>query len=48
MGLLVIVVFVAVFTIVALVFAATGTGSANKDREMLARLDSALATGKST
>jgi tight adherence protein B len=37
----------AVFRIVALIFAATGSGSAKQDREMLARLDSALATGKS-
>jgi tight adherence protein B len=36
-----------VFVVVALLFAATGTGSTKQDREMLARLDSALATGKS-
>lgn len=47
MGLIAIVVFIAVFTVVALVFAATGTGSTKQDREMLARLDSALAVGKS-
>ncbi len=47
MGLIAIIVFLAVFTIVALIFAATGSGSAKQDREMLARLDSALATGKS-
>ncbi len=47
MGWIVIVVFIAVFAVVALLFAASGTGSTNKDREMLARLDSALATGKS-
>lgn len=47
MLLIAVIVFIAVFTVVALVFAASGTGSASKDREMLARLDSALATGKS-
>lgn len=46
MGLIVVVVFIAVFTIVALIFAAAGSDSAKQDREMLARLDSALATGK--
>jgi tight adherence protein B len=47
MSLIAIVVFIAVFIVVALLFAATGTGSAKQDREMLARLDSALALGKS-
>jgi tight adherence protein B len=47
MGLIAIIVFIAVFIVVALLFAATGTGSAKQDREMLARLDSALALGKS-
>ncbi len=47
MGLIAIVVFIAIFIVVALLFAATGTGSAKQDREMLARLDSALALGKS-
>jgi tight adherence protein B len=47
MGLIAIVVFIAVFVVVALLFAATGTGSTKQDREMLARLDSALAVGKS-
>jgi tight adherence protein B len=47
MGLIAVVVFVAIFIVVALLFAATGTGSAKQDREMLARLDSALALGKS-
>jgi tight adherence protein B len=47
MGLIAIIVFIAVFAVVALVFAATGTGSTKQDREMLARLDSALAVGKS-
>src|SRR5580698_3048675 len=42
-----IVVFIAVFAVVALLFAASGAGAAKQDREMLARLDSALATGKS-
>lgn len=46
MGLIIIVVFIGVFAVVALLFAATGTGSTKQDREMLARLDSALATGK--
>jgi tight adherence protein B len=47
MGLIILVVFIGVFVVVALLFAATGTGSTKQDREMLARLDSALATGKS-
>jgi len=47
MGLIAGIVFIAVFAVVALLFAATGAGSAKQDREMLARLDSALAIGKS-
>lgn len=47
MGLIAIVVFIGVFVVVALLFAATGTGATKQDREMLARLDSALAIGKS-
>jgi tight adherence protein B len=47
MGLIAFVVFVGVFAVVALLFAASGSGSSKQDREMLARLDSALATGKS-
>ncbi len=47
MGLIILVVFTAVFIVVALLFAATGTGATKQDKEMLARLDSALATGKS-
>ena len=47
MGLIIVVVFIAVFAVVALVAAATGTGATKQDKEMMARLDSALATGKS-
>jgi tight adherence protein B len=47
MLLIAIVVFIGVFAVVALVFAASGSGASKQDREMLARLDSALATGKS-
>src|ERR1700761_6229485 len=47
MFLIAIIVFIAVFAVVALLFAATGTGSSKQDREMLARLDSALSAGKS-
>jgi tight adherence protein B len=47
MGLIVVVVFIAVFTVVALLAAASGAGASKQDKEMLARLDSALATGKS-
>ncbi|HUB30973.1 MAG TPA: type II secretion system F family protein [Terracidiphilus sp.] len=46
MGLIVVVVFIAVFAVVALLAAATGAGASKQDKEMLARLDSALATGK--
>ncbi|HEY6490733.1 MAG: type II secretion system F family protein [Terracidiphilus sp.] len=47
MGVIVFVVFVSVFIVVALLAAATGAGASKQDKEMLARLDSALATGKS-
>jgi tight adherence protein B len=47
MGVIGIVVFISVFIVVALVAAAAGTGASKQDKEMLARLDSALATGKS-
>jgi len=46
MFLIIVVVFVGVFAVVALVASATGTGPSKQDKEMLARLDSALATGK--
>ncbi|HTB97241.1 MAG TPA: type II secretion system F family protein [Terracidiphilus sp.] len=46
MGLIVAFVFLAVFVVVALLAAAFGVGSSKQDKEMLARLDSALATGK--
>ena len=45
MGVIVIFVFIAVFIVVALLAAAMGVGSSKQDKEMLARLDSALATG---
>lgn len=45
MGIIVIFVFIAVFIVVALLAAAMGVGSSKQDKEMLARLDSALATG---
>jgi tight adherence protein B len=44
--LIVIFVFTAVFIVVALLAAAFGVGSSKQDKEMLARLDSALATGQ--
>jgi tight adherence protein B len=47
MGLIVVIVFLTIFIVVALLAAATGTGASKQDKEMLARLDSALATGKS-
>jgi tight adherence protein B len=47
MFLIAIIVFVAVFLVVALLVGATGTGASKQDKEMLARLDSALSTGKS-
>jgi tight adherence protein B len=47
MGLIVVVVFISVFLVVALAAAATGAGASKQDKEMLARLDSALATDKS-
>ncbi|HUX43810.1 MAG TPA: type II secretion system F family protein [Terracidiphilus sp.] len=46
MVLIIILVFVGVFVVVALVAAATGMGATPQDKQMLARLDSALATGK--
>lgn len=39
-------VFVAVFLVVVLLAAATGAGASKQDKQMLARLDSALATNK--
>jgi tight adherence protein B len=47
MLLIVIVVFLGTFAVVALVAAASGAGASRQDKEMLARLDSALATNKS-
>jgi tight adherence protein B len=47
MFLIIIVTFVGIFAVVALLAAATGTGPSKQDKEMLARLDSALATDKS-
>jgi tight adherence protein B len=47
MFLIVIVVFLGVFAVVALLAAASGAGASKHDKEMLARLDSALATNKS-
>jgi tight adherence protein B len=47
MSLIVIVVFLGVFAVVALLAAASGAGASRQDKEMLARLDSALATNKS-
>lgn len=46
MAIIVIFVFVSVFAVVALLAAATGTGASQQDKQMLARLDSALATNK--
>ncbi|MGA7107472.1 MAG: type II secretion system F family protein [Terracidiphilus sp.] len=46
MGMIAFIVFVSVFLVVALVAAASGAGASKQDKEMLARLDSALATGK--
>jgi tight adherence protein B len=46
MTIIVIFVFLSVFVVVALVAAATGAGASKQDKEMLARLDSALATNK--
>ena len=46
MFLIVVVVFLGVFIVVALVAAASGAGASRQDKEMLARLDSALATNK--
>jgi tight adherence protein B len=47
MSLIVIIVFLGVFAVVALLAAASGAGASRQDKEMLARLDSALATNKS-
>ena len=47
MVLIVIIVFLGVFVVVALLAAASGAGASRQDKEMLARLDSALATNKS-
>ncbi|MGA7859682.1 MAG: type II secretion system F family protein [Terracidiphilus sp.] len=47
MILIVIFVFLGVFAVVALVAAATGAGASKQDKQMLARLDSALATNRS-
>ncbi len=47
MLLIVVVVFLGVFAVVALLAAASGAGASRQDKEMLARLDSALATNKS-
>ncbi len=44
MSLIIIVVFLGVFAVVALLAAASGAGASRQDKEMLARLDSALAT----
>lgn len=44
MLLMIIVVFLGVFAVVALLAAASGAGASRQDKEMLARLDSALAT----
>jgi len=46
MGMIVILVFLGVFAVVALVAIAAGTGASQQDKQMLSRLDSALATGK--
>ncbi|HET7103131.1 MAG TPA: type II secretion system F family protein [Terracidiphilus sp.] len=47
MLLIIILVFVGVFALVGLVMYAAGSGSANQNKQLLARLDSVLATGKS-
>jgi tight adherence protein B len=44
---IVVVVFLSIFAVVALLAAASGAGASRQDKEMLARLDSALATSKS-
>lgn len=46
MLLIIILVFVGVFALVGLVMYAAGSGSANQNKQLLARLDSVLATGK--
>lgn len=45
MTLIVILVFLGVFVVFALLIAATGVGASTKDKQMLERLDSALAAG---
>jgi tight adherence protein B len=47
MLMIVVIVFLGVFAVVALLAAASGAGASRQDKEMLARLDSALATNKS-
>ncbi|MFC5863791.1 type II secretion system F family protein [Acidicapsa dinghuensis] len=44
MGLIFLVVFIGVFSVAAMVLIATGTGSSQQTKKVLARLDSALAT----
>lgn len=46
MSLIIILVFLAVFVVVALVMVASGAGKADKGKQMMARLDSALAMTK--
>jgi tight adherence protein B len=46
MGLIITLVFLAVFIVVALVLVATGSGKADQGKKVMARLDSALAVGK--
>jgi tight adherence protein B len=46
MVIIVIAVFLGVFLVAILLFAATGTGASAQDKQMIARLDSALATSK--
>lgn len=43
-----IIIFIAVFVLAALIAAAAGVGSSKQDKAMMARLDSALATNKSS
>lgn len=46
MLVIIVLVFVGVFALVGLVMYAAGSGSANQNKQLLARLDSVLATGK--
>ncbi len=46
MALIIIAVFLGVFLVAVLLFAASGTGATKQDKQMLARLDSALASSK--